>query len=140
MSESLEVDFVLEMVERLVQNYGTSLNKETVIHSDQGTHYTGLKFIQLVESRELRRSMFRRGNCWDNAPQESFFGHMKDELAGEIPGWTSFADAKASIDRWMDYYNQDRCQWDLAKLSPNEFYEYISTGEHPAGMLPQWIK
>ena len=139
-SESLEVDFVLEMVERLVQNYGTSLNKETVIHSDQGTHYTSLKFIQLVESRELRRSMSRRGNCWDNAPQESFFGHMKDELAGEIPGWTSFADAKASIDRWMDYYNQDRCQWDLAKLSPNEFYEYISTGEHPAGMLPQWVK
>ena len=110
------------------------------IHSDQGTHYTSLKFIQLVESRELRRSMSRRGNCWDNAPQESFFGHMKDELAGEIPGWTSFADAKASIDRWMDYYNQDRCQWDLAKLSPNEFYEYISTGEHPAGMLPQWVK
>ena len=34
-SESLEVDFVLEMVERLVQNYGASLNKETVIHSDQ---------------------------------------------------------------------------------------------------------
>lgn len=123
-----------------MQNYGTSLNKETVIHSDQGTHYTSLKFIQLVESRELRRSMSRRGNCWDNAPQESFFGHMKDELAGEIPGWTSFADAKASIDRWMGYYNQDRCQWDLAKLSPNEFYEYISTGEYPAGMLPQWIK
>ena len=100
-SESLEVDFVLEMVERLVQNHGTSLNKETVIHSDQGTHYTSLRFIQLVESRELRRSMSRRGNCWDNAPQESFFGHMKDELAREIPGWTSFVDAKASIDRWM---------------------------------------
>ena len=139
-SESLEVDFVLEMVERLVQNHGASLNKETVIHSDQGTHYTSLRFIQLVESRELRRSMSRRGNCWDNAPQESFFGHMKDELAGEIPGWTSFVDAKASIDRWMDSYNKDRCQWDLAKLSPNEFYDYITTGEYPAGMLPQWVK
>ena len=63
MSKSLEVDFVLEMVERLAQNHGASLNKETVIHSDQGTHYTSLKFIQLVESRELRRSMSRRGNC-----------------------------------------------------------------------------
>ena len=111
-----------------------------MIHSDQGTHYTSLKFIQLVKSRELRRSMSRRGNCWDNAPQESFFGHMKDELAGEIPNWASFADAKASIDRWMDYYNQDRCQWDLAKLSPNEFYDYITTGEYPADMLPQWVK
>ena len=122
MSESLEVDFVLETVQLLVKHHGISLSKETVIHSDQGTHYTSLKFIQLVENSALRRSMSRRGNCWDNAPQESFFGHMKDELASEIPGWTSFEAAKASIDRWMDYYNNDRCQWDLAKLSPNEYY------------------
>ena len=134
MSESLEVDFVLETVQLLVKHHGISLSKETVIHSDQGTHYTSLKFIQLVENSALRRSMSRRGNCWDNAPQESFFGHMKDELASEIPGWTSFEAAKASIDRWMDYYNNDRCQWDLAKLSPNEYYHYITTGEYPAGI------
>jgi len=140
MSESLEVDFVLETVQLLVKHHGISLSKETVIHSDQGTHYTSLKFIQLVENSALRRSMSRRGNCWDNAPQESFFGHMKDELASEIPGWTSFEAAKASIDRWMDYYNNDRCQWDLAKLSPNEYYHYITTGEYPAGMLPLWVK
>ena len=42
--------------------------------------------------------------------------------------------------RWMDYYNNDRCQWDLAKLSPNEYYHYITTGEYPAGMLPLWVK
>ena len=140
MSESLEVDFVLETVEQMVKHHGVSLNKETVIHSDQGTHYTSLKFIQLVESRELRRSMSRRGNCWDNAPQESFFGHMKDELAGEMPGWTSFAEARASVDRWMEYYNRDRCQWDLAKLSPDEYYRYITTGEYPDGMLSPWVK
>ena len=108
-SESLEVDFVLEMVERLVQNYGTSLNKETVIHSDQGTHYTSLKFIQLVESRELRRSMSRRGNCWDNAPQESFFGHMKDEI--DLSGCITFEQVRAILDDWIDYYNNDRYQW-----------------------------
>ena len=66
------------------------------------------QIINILYDKKLRQSMSRRGNCWDNAPQESFFGHMKDELAGEIPGWTSFADAKASIDRWMDYYNQDQ--------------------------------
>ena len=140
LSESLEVDFVLETVQLLVKHHGISLSKETVIHSDQGTHYTSLKFIQLVENSALRRSMSRRGNCWDNAPQESFFGHMKDELASEIPGWTPFEAAKASIDRWMDYYNNDRCQWDLAKLSPNGYYHYITTGEYPAGMLPLWVK
>lgn len=35
----------------------------------------------------------------------------------------------------MDYYNNDRCQWDLAKLSPNEYYHYITTGEYPAGTM-----
>lgn len=124
----------------MVKHHGVSLNKETVIHSDQGTHYTSLKFIQLVESRELRRSMSRRGNCWDNAPQESFFGHMKDELVSEMPDWTSFAEAKASVDRWMEYCNRDRRQWDLAKLSPDEYYHYITTGEYPDGMLPSWVK
>ena len=97
MSESLEVDFVLETVQLLVKHHGISLSKETVIHSDQGTHYTSLKFIQLVENSALRRSMSRRGNCWDNAPQESFFGHMKDELASEIPGWTSLRPPKPPL-------------------------------------------
>ena len=135
LSESLEVDFVLEPVNLLVKNHGISLSKETIIHSDQGTHYTSLKFIQLVKNNDLRQSMSRRGNCWDNAPQESFFGHMKDELASEIPGWASFEDVKASIDRWMDYYNNDRYQWDLAKLSPNEYYNYITTGEYAGEMF-----
>ena len=63
---------------------------------------------------------------------------MKDELACEIPGWTSFEAVKSSIDRWMDYYNNDRYQWDLAKLSPNEYYNYITTGEYPVDMLPPY--
>ena len=131
LSESLEVDFVLESVRSMVENHGISLNKETILHSDQGCHYTCIKFIQLLKNSNLRQSMSRKGNCWDNAPQESFFGHMKDELAGEIPKWTCFADVKQSIDDWIDYYNNDRYQWDLAKLSPNEYYYYLTTGEYP---------
>lgn len=131
LSESLEVDFVLETVERLVENHGISLSKTTILHSDQGRHYTCVKFIQLLKSSALRQSMSRRGNCRDNAPQESFFGHMKDELAHKIPTWTSFADVRRSIDDWIDYYNNDRYQWDLAKLSPNEYYDYLISGVYP---------
>ena len=131
LSESLDVDFVLESVRSMVEKHGISLNKETILHSDQGCHYTCIKFIQLLKNSDLRQSMSRKGNCWDNAPQESFFGHMKDELAGKIPKWTCFADVKQSIDDWIDYYNNDRYQWDLAKLSPNEYYHYLTTGEYP---------
>ena len=131
LSESLEVDFVLETVQKMVHQHGISLKKETILHSDQGCHYTCIKFIQLVKNSSLRQSMSRKGNCWDNAPQESFFGHMKDELAQKIPNWTCFADVQRSIDDWMDYYNNDRYQWDLAKLSPNEYYRYLTTGRYP---------
>lgn len=120
LSESLELDFVLKSVEQLVERHGISLSTETLIHRDQGCHYTSYRFIQIVKDAELRQSMSRRGNCWDNAPQESFFGHMKDEI--DISGCERFQQVKDIIDDWMDYYNNDRYQWQLAKLSPNEYY------------------
>ena len=79
--------------------------------------------------------MSRRGNCWDNAPQESFFGHMKDELKPQIQSWKTFEDVKRSIDDWMDYYNNDRYQIGLQKMSPNEYYDYITKGIYPTSML-----
>ena len=129
LSESLELDFVLKSVEQLVERHGISLSTETLIHSDQGCHYTSYRFIQIVKDAELRQSMSRRGNCWDNAPQESFFGHMKDEI--DISGCERFQQVRDIIDDWMDYYNNDRYQWQLAKLSPNEYYHYITTGIYP---------
>ncbi len=129
LSDSLEVDFVLETVQLLIENHGISLDSETLIHSDQGCHYTSYRFIQIVKDSNLRQSMSRRGNCWDNAPQESFYGHMKDEI--DLSECTEFDQVKAIIDDWMDYYNNDRYQWQLAKLSPNEYYRYITTGVYP---------
>lgn len=130
-SKSLEVDFVLETVNQLIQKHGTTLDTEVLIHSDQGCHYTSVRFRELLENHRLRQSMSRRGNCWDNAPQESFFGHMKDELADRKDHWKTFADVCRDIDDWMDYYNNDRGQWLLEKLSPNEYYNYITTGINP---------
>lgn len=72
-SDSLEVDFVLETVKKLVKEHGIELTKETLIHSDQGCHYTSASFIQLVNDKELRQSMSRKGNCWDNALHRKAF-------------------------------------------------------------------
>ena len=131
LSESLEVDFVLETVNQLMRNHGCSLDAETLIHSDQGCHYTSVKFRELLSSYHLRQSMSRRGNCWDNAPQESFFGHMKDELSEKRLSWTNIEQIREDINDWIDYYNNDRGQWSLEKLAPNEFYNYITTGINP---------
>lgn len=129
LSESLEVDFVLETVNQLIEKHKVNITAETIIHSDQGCHYTSCSFIQLLKDKELRQSMSRKGNCWDNAPQESFFGHMKDEI--DLSNCKEFKEVKEIIDDWMDYYNNERYQWNLAKLSPNEYYEYITTGIYP---------
>jgi transposase InsO family protein len=130
-SPSLEVDFVLETVNILIKDHGISLTSETVVHSDQGVHYTSYRFIQILHDKELRQSMSSRGNCWDNAPQESFFGHMKDHIKSRLKQCTEFDQVKEIIDDYIDYYNNERYQWHLAKLSPNEFYQFYLTGEYP---------
>lgn len=128
-SQSLAVDFVLDTINQLVEKEGVRLSTSTIIHSDQGSHYTSIAFQELVEDEKLRQSMSRRGNCWDNAPQESFFGHMKDEL--NLSACKTFNQFTTMIDDYMDYYNNERYQWGLAKLSPRQYYQYYLTGKYP---------
>ncbi len=78
--------------------------------------------------------MSRRGNCWDNPPQESFFVHTKDEL-GNLSNVLTFAALSIKIDDYMDYYNNERYQWGLAKLSPNQYATFIKTGVYPLAHL-----
>lgn len=134
LSESLEVDFVLETLKQLMRNHLYEYDAEVLIHSDQGCHYTSLAFRQLLKDYKLRQSMSRRGNCWDNAPQESFFGHMKDQLRPYIKDWKTFQDVKERINDYMDYYNNDRYQTILNWMAPNEYYHYLVTGKLPSAL------
>jgi len=80
--------------------------KEVMFHSGQGCHYTSRQFRQLLWRYQIKQSMSRRGNCWDNAPMERFFRSLKTEW---IPnkGYESFACAKRDItDYIIGYYSQ----------------------------------
>ena len=136
-SLSLKVDFVLDTVDALIAKHGCTLDNETIVHSDQGCHYTSYAFIDKLKDAEFVQSMSRRGNCWDNSPQESFYGHMKDEIKDIIYSYGSFKEVVAQVDDWLDYYNKDRGQWELLKLAPSEYYKYIQTGIYP---LPVYSK
>jgi len=129
LSRTLEEEFVLETVRKLMLNHADELKTDALIHSDQGLHYSAHKFVDLIRDSELRQSMSRRRNCRDNAPQESFFGHMKDEI--NVNDGDSFAYLSQKIDRWIRYYNHDRYQWNLEKLSPAEYFLYVTTGVYP---------
>ena len=126
---SVDVDFVLETVSQLLEKHGAELVTDTLIHSDQGCHYTSHSFIDIIRDSALRQSMSRRGNCWDNAPQESFFGHMKTEV--NLNPSDVHHEIKQKIGEWIEYYNSERPQWNLRKLTPNEYYEFTKTGIYP---------
>lgn len=130
-SRDLKVDFVIDMVDGLLNKYGAELDDRTIVHSDQGVHYTSQAFVKKLQNISFIQSMSRKGNCWDNAPQESFFGHMKDEIKELIKDSNTFDEVNEILNDWMNYYNKDRYQWGLERLSPEEFYTYQQTGIYP---------
>ena len=67
--------------------------------------------------------MSRRGNCWDNAPQESFFGHMKDEI--DFQSCNTLEQLIDMIDDYIDYYNNYRYQWNLKKMTPKQYRNHL---------------
>jgi transposase InsO family protein len=129
LSESLELPIVTDTIHVLMDNKAYVISKDAYLHSDQGIHYTSTKFQKLIQSKGFIQSMSRKGNCWDNAPQESFFGHMKDEL--NLNQCETFDQLKTEIDEYIRYYNEERYQWDLMKMAPNEYYKYLTTGIMP---------
>lgn len=92
---------------------------EVMFHSDQGCQYTSLGFRQLLWRHQMKQSLSRRGNCWDNAPTERFFRSLKTEWVPET-GYPCFASAKQSITDYMiGYYSSRRPHKHNDGLPPN---------------------
>lgn len=121
-SDSLHLDIALNTIRKLKRIHH-HLAEDAFIHSDQGFHYTNPTFQALVKKMGLGQSMSRRGNCWDNAPQESFFGHLKDE--SNIKECETLEQVKQEIKRYMIYYNHYRGQWNLKKLPPAKYRQQL---------------
>jgi putative transposase len=92
-----------------------------VAHSDRGSQYASEHYQRLLAGREITCSMSRRGNCWDNAPMESFFASLKKELTrGE--GFATRAEARAELFEYIEvFYNRLRRHSSLGFLSPAEY-------------------
>ena len=123
LSNSLKIDIVTDTIKNLKNSISFKLPPDSFIHSDQGVHYTSPIFQKLLKKNKIGQSMSRRGNCWDNAPQESFFGHMKDEC--NIKKCATFDELKDEIKDYMDYYNNYRPQWNLKKMTPVQYRNHL---------------
>ncbi len=98
---------------------------DAIFHSDQGSLYLNDFFQNRIKELGYRQSMSRRGNCWDNASQESFFGHMKDEC--DLSGCSTSEEVKEMIDNYVYYYNNERPQWTRNKMTPTEYEDYLNS-------------
>lgn len=94
------------------------VTKDLLLHSDHGYQYTSHAYALLIQGYAITPSMSRLGNCWDNAPMESFFSHLKEEALRPYP-LPSFEEAQQMIDDYVHFYNYERIQLKTRK-TPNE--------------------
>lgn len=123
LSKTLKMSIVYNTLKKLEEKLDGNSHPEAMLHSDQGFHYTHPEFQKRVKQMNLQQSMSRRGNCIDNAPMESFFGHMKDEL--DYKDAHNFEELKQVVDEYMTFYNESRRQWNLKKMTPVEYRSHL---------------
>lgn len=95
----------------------------SILHSDQGVLYTSKKWRKRLKKNGIIQSMSRKGNCWDNACMEHFFGTLKVESGYDDllkSGLLSYEETKKLIDDFIEYYNNERIQQNLGWKTPNE--------------------
>jgi putative transposase len=97
-----------------------------ILHSDRGSTYCSREYLEVIKEYKLKRSMSRKGNCWDNAPMESFWGKMKLEWFDEI-----LQTRGEAIERVYEYvwgfYNRQRVHATNGYLTPETYYSQVNT-------------
>lgn len=121
MGTSLELDLVLRSLKQFKK---VKYTQGAILHSDQGFQFTNIRYQSKIKKMGLTPSMSRRGNCWDNACIENFFGHLKTEL----PCWgepQTLLEVYQAVDNYIYYYNNKRMQSKL-KTNPVNFRQKVA--------------
>lgn len=93
---------------------------ELLLHSDQGWHYQMKKYRHTLENRGITQSMSRKGNCYDNAVIENFFGILKSEFL-YLKEFESVEHFKLELEKYIKYYNHKRIKAKLKGMSPIQY-------------------
>lgn len=98
-----------------------------ICHSDRGSQYGSEDIQAMIERYQMRGSMSRKGNCWDNAVVESFFATLKTELVADAR-WETRAEAISAVIEWIEgWYNRERLHSTLGDRTPVEFEAQLAT-------------
>ncbi|WOX37495.1 IS3 family transposase [Ligilactobacillus salivarius] len=91
-----------------------------ILHSDRGFQYTSKEYVREVLKVGIIRSMSRVGRCIDNAPMESLWSHFKDEYYYDHT-FITYEELVSGLAKYINYYNNERYQWNLKSLTPVEY-------------------
>lgn len=124
-SDSQDKSLSIDTIKKLSQKFDLT---DSIIHSDQGVHYTNHDYVELLSKLKVKQSMSRKGNCWDNAKAESFFSHYKCEtiylMSKKIK---DLNDVRQITEEYMDYYINYRPQKKLGGVPPSLYKKICTT-------------
>ena len=129
MANTLEKALVQDALNMaLRQRFTQRATRELLFHSDRGSQYAAQDYRKQLEDAGIVCSMSRKGNCWDNAPLESFFATLKKELVHQ-ENYQNHEQAKASLFYYIEvFYNRQRRHSALGFISPNDYEQSLLTG------------
>lgn len=128
----MDLSLVQEAYDQMMKKHGSEFKDPQVfIHSDQGSQYMSTTFQQMLKNDGFIQSMSRRANSQDNAPMESFWATLKAAHITTIARCKDFESVVKFINAYINFYNTDRYSYELAGLTPEEFYKYRVTGIYP---------
>lgn len=122
LSQNLWILFVQNTINELEKKYRKYL-EWVILHSDQWFHYTHPDYHNKLKKLWIIQSMSRRWNCIDNAPTESFFWHLKDEI--DVSWCKDFKELEKYIENYIFYYNNERPQWNRKKMTPVQYRNHL---------------
>ena len=123
LSMHIDMNLVFETIKNMKSNTDITSLKDILIHSDQGFHYTNPNYINKVRISGMKQSMSRKGNCIDNSPMETFFGHFKDEV--DYKNCKTFEELRVLTAEYINYYNNERQQLELKKMTPANYRNHL---------------
>jgi len=123
-SNKMDIRLTNSAIDKALKGLSKEKRKNLIIHSDQGFHFTHFSYRNKLKKKEIIQSMSRKGNCIDNAPIESFFGHLKDLL--ELKDCKNIKDIEKEVTNQINYYNFRRPQLGLKRMPPSEYRRHLN--------------
>lgn len=122
-SNRIDIKLTNSAVDKALKRLTVKEKENLMIHSDQGFHFTHFSYRRKLKKNGVTQSMSRKGNCIDNAPIESFFGHLKDLI--DLTDCKKFKDLKKEVTKQINHYNHRRPQLGIKKMPPSEYRRQI---------------